>query len=137
MLCSYHISIAQQVDAGSVQVKWKAIGSTSQGLNWEVQELKSLTIFFWSTLKSQPGLETATVSLVQRGDRLLESNAVVTLHPTSGRVSGLSKALYVFSSQILGICKTSLSLQCSGPFQQGHSHCGCREQKGPTGEREL
>lgn len=118
MLCSYHISIAQWVDAGSVQMKWKAIWSTSQGLNWEIKELKSVTIFFWSTLNSQPALEAVTASLVQGGGRPVESNTVVTLHPALGRVSGFSKALGVFSSQILGICKTSLSLQCSGPFHR-------------------
>lgn len=65
VLCSYHISIAQQVDAVSVEMKWKAIWSTSQGLNWEIQELKSVTVFFWSTLKSQPGLEAVMVPRVQ------------------------------------------------------------------------
>ena len=97
VLCSYHISIAQQVDAGSVEMKWKATRSTSQGLNWKIQELKSATIFFWSTLKRQPGLEAVTASLVQGGGRPVESNAVVSLHPTSGRVSGFSKTLDVFS----------------------------------------
>lgn len=67
VLCSYHISIAQQVDAVSVEMKWKAIWSTSQGLNWEIQELKGVTVFFWSILKSQPGLEAVMVPAVQGG----------------------------------------------------------------------
>lgn len=122
VLCSYHISIAQQVDAVSVEMKWKAIWSTSQGLNWEIQELKSVTVFFWSTLKSQPGLEAVMVPAVQGGGRPLESNAGLSLRPASGRVSGFSKLLmfffFFFPSQILGICKTSLLLQCTGPFHR-------------------
>lgn len=96
VLCSYHISIAQQVDAVSVEMKWKAIWSTSQGLNWEIQELKSVTVFFWSTLKSQPGLEAVMVPAVQGGGRPLESNAGLSLRPASGRVSGFSKLLMFF-----------------------------------------
>lgn len=45
VLCSYCISIGKQVGAEYVEMKCKAIWST-----YHVQELKNVTIFFWSTL---------------------------------------------------------------------------------------
>lgn len=56
------------------------------------------------------------MSLAQGQGRPVENNVVVSLHSTLGRFSGFSKPLDVFSSQILGIYKTSPSLQRSAPF---------------------
>jgi len=64
-ICSYYISIAQQVDAGSVEKKWKIIWSASQGLNWEIQEFPCVTTFFLVHPNSQPELEAVTTSLAQ------------------------------------------------------------------------